>query len=856
MTRLIRAFLLFLALSVTMAPGPVFAQEEELTLADSETLFKQWEVNAVQVDEKLQTDWDGDAEDEKLRALIDQHRADARTIADKARAAMAPVQAQIDALGPPPAEGETETAAIAEDRAELQKKLDGYRATASKAELAFTRANRLLERITDARRQKFTDRLLTQGPTPLDPKNWISAGETLISTSTMLLSETRNATTEAARNQVWRQSGPIALAALLFALVIMVVARRAALRWLYQSLGTLAPLAPPADGKGNDISTLETGDGQPLQIAAKSRTKRLLIGIGVTLTILATPLVAIFAARFALAELEIFGETGAIILNGIAWGVGIFAIAYAIVYAFFAPFEPRLRLSLLNNDLSRWAARNSMLIALAMALNVAVVEVGEKLGWPVGALAVMNAAIICGGSFALWRLARILAKADDPALLVEGADAAAGEDSEQWLSVGAGRVVRRVGYTVAIIAPLLAIAGYFALSRFVFYNTLLSGAVIAAGVLLFSVAKEGTSALSEATRDRKGEKIDEADKEGGLLPVFVGFFLILLAMPVLALIWGATRDDLGEVYFAIGNGFKIGDSTFRPGDLLIAAVVFGAGLFITRVVQAVIRRSVMPRTRLDTGARSSIVSGLGYVGFFVAVLTAISAGGLDLTNLAFLGAALGVGIGFGLQNIVNNFVSGIILLIERPIKVGDWIEVAGTHGTVQKVNVRSTEIKTFDKASYIVPNSELISGAVMNMTHGDLMGRVIAPVGVAYGTDTRKVEKILLEILRAHPMVLRRPPPQVIFKGFGADSLDFEARGFLRDVNWILSTHSDLNFEIDRRFREEDIEIPFKQTDVNLKNADTLLEAMRAVASGAVPGTARNPSRNLAEGTMGDADGD
>ena len=681
----------------------------------------------------------------------------------------------------------------------------------------------------------------------------------MLSTAGNVVSETADAARQATLRALWGASGLIAIAALLFALVIMVVARRAVLQWLYRVLGAWKPIArepsPNAAGVvGEDLSTLQTTDTTIPSETARSRTTRLLVGIGVTLTRLAMPLLAVFAARFALIELGVFGQTGEVVLDGVVWGATVFIVGFAIVHAFFAPFEPRLRLSLLNNELSRAASWYATLIALVMALNIAVVNVGEALGWPLGALSVVNAAIIIGGCLALWNLARITGKGDAAPIAAEGE--ATLEDSEQWLSRGAGRVVRRIAYAVAIIAPLLSLSGYFALSRFIFYNTLLSGAVVAAGVLLFSVAKEGASALSEATGERKGDKIEDSDKDGGLLPVFFGFILILIALPILALIWGATTDDLGEVYFGISNGFNIGDSTFRPGDLLIAALVFGAGLFITRIVQAIMRRTVMPRTRLDTGARSSIVSGLGYVGFFIAVLTAISAGGLDLTNLAFLGAALGVGIGFGLQNIVNNFVSGIILLIERPIKVGDWIEVAGTHGTVQKVNVRSTEIKTFDKASYIVPNSELISGAVMNMTHGDLMGRVIAPVGVAYGTDTRKVEKILLEILRAHPMVLRRPPPAVIFKGFGADSLDFEARGFLRDVNWILSTHSDLNFEIDRRFREEDIEIPFKQTDVNLKNVHDLITAMQETAGAADALGKRKPSRSATEGTIGDADGD
>jgi len=811
---------------------PTMAQTEDVTLAKADALLTEWEADAATVDRALEANADDLLEDDDRRAEIETQRSNARTLADRAKAEMVPVQEQLEALGPSPEEGKTEAPEVAEDRADLQQRLDALKATNSKAELAFTRADSLLERIAVLRRQKFTDRLLTRGPTPLDPKNWLLAGESLLSTGATVATESSGAIKKAIFQKAWTTTGALAMAALLFALMLVLVARRTVLTWLYRVLGDREPSLSPAEqeGIGTDISVSNPEVSKPLPLAARSRTIRLFVGIGVTLTRLATPLIALIVARVALAELQVFGDVGTLVLDGLAWGAAILATAYAIVYAFFAPTEPRLRLSLLDSEYCASAARYAMLISLAMALNTAVVNMGEALGWPVGALNVINAGIIIGGSLALWRLARVTAAVESHRPLTLHEDAT--EDSEQWLSHGAGRVVRRIAYAVAIISPLLALAGYFALSRFVFYNTLLTAAVMAAGILLFSVAKEGTSALSDAARERKGDTAVNDDRDGGLLPVFVSFTLILIALPILALIWGATKEDLSEVYFGLSNGFTIGDSTFRPGDILIAALVFGAGIFLTRIVQAVMRRTVMPRTRLDTGARSSIVSGLGYVGFFVAALVAISAGGLDLTNLAFLGAALGVGIGFGLQNIVNNFVSGIILLIERPIKVGDWIEVAGTHGTVQKINVRSTEIKTFDKASYIVPNSELISGAVMNMTHGDLMGRVIAPVGVAYGSDTRQVEKILMEILRAHPMVLRRPPPSVVFKGFGTDSLDFEARGFLRDVNWILSTHSDLNFEIERRFREEGVEIPFRQTDVNLKNVHDLMDTIRGKTEG------------------------
>ena len=815
-----------------LAPGEVMGPLPEIALPNADRLLAGWEQSAAEVEEAIRQGRVGPEEALALRAVLEPQRNQARRLSDVAKEEGAPIKAQLDALGPAPAEGESEDAEIAGKRQSLRAQLDSVRAVGSRADLAFTRADRLLADIANAQRRRFTERLLTRGPTPLNPAHWITAGERIILTATRTAGEVAVAAREPELRAEWSARWPYALGLILLAVVLMFVLRRRLLAWLFARLDAGRRETIDEETEAAAYGGMSFADGSaaasgtlppPVTAPAPSRLRRLGVGIGVTLVRLALPVLAIVAVAWALRSLDVLGEAGLVALRHLAEALILLAVGTTLVQAYFAPAESRLRLSAMTDRRAVVAAWLAALVVLSLAIDRALVGTGQERGYPIEALSVISFASILLGAVSLFRLCMVAAPDEHPVTPGEETN-----DSDAWLSERLASTFRRLGYVVAVAAPMLAALGYFAASRYLFHNALLTLGIAAVGVLIFSVGQEGASALLSAARDRRGEARPAEEERLSLLPVLFGFVLILGALPMIALVWGATAADLEEAYFAITNGFTVGETTFRPGDIIVAAVVFGIGLFLTRLIQAVTRRTVMPRTRLDTGARSSIVAGLGYVGFFVSILLAIGAAGLDLTNLAFLGAALGVGIGFGLQNIVNNFVSGIILLIERPIKVGDWIQVAGVHGIVEKVNVRSTEIKTFDKASYIVPNSELISGAVTNMTHGDMLGRAICPVGVGYGTDTRKVERVLLEVARAHPMGMRNPPPHVLFKGFGASSLDFELRLFLRDVMYVNFVQSDLNHEIDRRFAEEGIEIPYPQTDMHLKDAHGIIEAFTA----------------------------
>jgi small-conductance mechanosensitive channel len=295
--------------------------------------------------------------------------------------------------------------------------------------------------------------------------------------------------------------------------------------------------------------------------------------------------------------------------------------------------------------------------------------------------------------------------------------------------------------------------------------------------------------------------------------------------------WGLFNLPSEAIQGFLALGFTVGSKKITIGLVLAAVAILYGSFIMSWAVQTVFMEELLRRRQVELGVRMSMARLVHYVLVLVGFMIALSALGFDLKNITILGGALGIGIGFGLQTVVSNFVCGLILLFERPLKVGDVIELGTQMGRVKKLGLRSTVVQTFDKAEVVVPNTDLISNQVTNWTLADRQIRFTIPVGVAYGSDIALVMKSLTEFAEANPLVLKDPAPQVLFSALGASSLDFELRIWIEDFNDRRQVQSELLVEIDRRFRELNIEIPFPQSDLHLRSVDPPVTASLQPAS-------------------------
>ncbi|MEO1536995.1 MAG: DUF3772 domain-containing protein [Pseudomonadota bacterium] len=693
------------------------------------------------------------------------------------------LEAQLDALGPAPAEGESEAADVAQRREQLNENLRIARTPQLEALEAFARADALIGRIDTTLRNRQTDALLEMQRTPLDPLGWPTAIGSVLKMVETVRTEFTSTIDDLDRATMFQR---LAIATLLLIAAGYAIFRGP--RWIERVL-------PSVENRG--------GSHAPV-----------VYGFVVSFLGVLAAMAGISLLNAALISTGLLGETGRAIAIGANTAIFAYAIARWLGGRIF-PERSTIPTPLQLDDASRASGRrNANLLGVLAGLMSLLEVVQPSVQFDTMTLGVLALPLFVILGLTLFRTGQLIWKGGRFV-----------DDSGSKFSSSVTRLLGRVVQLAALAAPIAAAIGFVSLARGVLFPVVFSLGLIAF-LLALHYAIRSAFALLRGLEDEAAEQ--------ALTPVLLSLLVTVASLPLFALMWGARPSDLGEVWTAFRTGIRFGDTTISPGVILTFAMVFAIGFGMTRLVQGTLRTSILPRTKIDKGGQNAIVSGLGYVGVTLAAVFGITAAGIDLSSLAIIVGALSVGIGFGLQNIVNNFVSGIILLVERPISEGDWVEVGGKLGVVKSISVRSTRIEMFDRTDVIMPNGDLISGAVTNWTHGNSAGRVILKVGVAYGSDTKQVEQILKDIADNHPLVAVNPAPLIVFDSFGADSLDFEIRLILNDIAYGLTVRTDINHEIVRRFAEEGIEIPFAQRDLWLRNPEAL--------SAATPSEPRKPS--------------
>ncbi len=738
-----------------------------------------WDENIEQAELLLKQEEIAVTELEEVRQQLTIQREEAQKIIENGRTPIRTLQAQLDALGPAPVDQATESEQIKERRKKLQKEISTAKEPLLRFEEILQQSNVLIEEIDSTIRQKSTTALLVRGPSPLIVTNWNEAVIELINAILQEKEAIQSVFEKPYAKSVLKNRLPLSLLLFLLGIITITLIRGIVMRRLIKLYNTAQ------DDKLVNWPAIAI-NGAHLGLPSLS--------------------IGLFLGGFYLLQLDVYGLKKTI--SYLPLVVIFVAVGHWLGHSLFAPKQKELRIFKVDDQQAITGYKILVLLGLTLSILTAqgLLEVGYR--FSEASKAILTLPIVLMGSILLWQLSTIIAQARRN--IKEKIEST---DTESAIQTALLQLLTQLLRAAAAFSILLIILGFTNLSREILGPMLATVAILSLCFFVFQTLiniLEPLLSRGAVTRDSSPT----------LLPIVVIFFIGIVAVPILALNWGMRWATLVDIWWALKEGIKLGETRISLDILFLLAVVFAVGVGITRWLQKLFRVAILPRTKLDIGGQNALITGIGYIGITLSALVAISSAGLDLSSLAIFAGALSVGIGFGLQTIASNFVSGIILLIERPIKEGDWIDVAGYSGYVRKISVRSTRIETFDRHDVIIPNAELVAGVVKNMTLTGNTGRVIVPVGVAYGTDAEEVKRLLLEIAANHQMVLSYPKPIVLFMGLGESSIDFELRCFVKDVNSMLTVRSDINFEVYRVLGEAGIEIPFPQRVVTMKQND------------------------------------
>ena len=711
---------------------------------------------------------------------------------------------RLNQLGPKPKEGE-EGEDVAKERAEREHAVAEVDETQRLAKSLLVQSDQIGEQVIARRRAAFTHGLFERASPLFSPDLWMKVAADLPRDLQSLKGAFDDIVSQFRRNgDLWN-------------LLVLGVAFGISFA-LYFGRRNIAPRLGRRD----------------VGVTAPSRRRKLLGAWRVVLLGTVPAIAGSYAVYYALDATNLLPTRLMPVASAILIGFAFIAFVQALCEALLAVGKPAWR----PTPVSDAAAWRITALAVSIAVVITVSKSVEALNSGLyAALPISIATRGIGAIAAALLLAIGLHRFADTA---EKEEACFGPYVATESTSSIGGPLRLLGWAAVGVVGLSAVVGYVAFSAFLVDQLIWTASVVvllwlfiaSADVFVGGSLSDDTriaTALQANTGLRKRSLNQIAVLSTGLARVtLVAVAALLVLAP-----WGLDSTDVFSSLRSAFFGFKVGDVTISLSAIVFGVGILALGVIVTRAVQRWLENTYLPATDLDAGLRNSIATVAGYVGFLLALALAFSYLGLSLEKLTIVAGALSVGIGFGLQSIVNNFVSGLLLLWERPIRVGDQVLIGDSEGIVKRISVRSTEIQTFDRSAVIVPNSNLISGVVKNRVRGDRTGRVIVSVSVLRNQDPVRAAEMLVACAQAHPDVLREPPPRVVFKKIGDPFLDFDLIAMVTDVNHSLRVQSDLNFSVFKTLSEAEF-IPAMgpaSSFVTVQGLEPVRDALGRIAS-------------------------
>jgi small-conductance mechanosensitive channel len=710
----------------------------------------------------------------------------------------AAIDARLGELGPPPAAGQPpESPEISQERANLVAIRQSVDSQAKQAKVLTVVTDQLTTALADRRRALFSERLWTSSRSILDPRLWIDFGQNVPLDAARL----GNLYKAQGRQFVTAAHGNAVLAG-----------------WLISVIMAGLLLFP------GGYLLLRLGDRYAAGIETASRLRRSVRALWIVCVIMALPLTAGWVIRVTL------GAGGALtpqMDSGLALlirATGFSALLYGLARALLSVGKPSWRMTPIFDDHAEKLRHYPAVTAIAVGLANAVAGLNSTFGMSLSTSIVTDAMTVLIELAIIGRVLTVIAMGRD-AGAVDQADTATRRSQMPWAIAALASWMGLIGAIGA------AVLGYLALATFLAREMVWSATVLGCLYLLIQFADDLFPALlgqnSRAGRfagSVLGLSRSTLDQTGILLAGFARLSLLLFGWSAIVAPLGASTSDVLGRISASDLVLRLGPVAISPGTIVGGVVLFAVGLLITRAIRSWVEGHYLPSTTLDIGVRTSLSAGVSYLGVFVALLIASAYLGVSLDRIALLAGALSVGIGFGLQAVIGNFVSGLILLAERPVKVGDWIAIGDLEGDVKRINVRATEIEMSDRSRLIVPNSELVTKTIRNVTHGAALGRIRIVLKVNDDADVIALRSLLLAHLSSHATVLDDPEPKVFLTDAKDGGLEFTCFAYVPSARQAYAVRSDLLFEIIPDLRGKGFALSNSTPIVNVGVMDRAIE--------------------------------